>query len=168
MDTLKTLLIAARSLLFATGFATLWGWLALGMRRYDAQLGARLPDVPLAGIAVMIAGALIAISCIGTFVVRGRGTPAPFDAPRRFVAEGPYRYVRNPMYIGGFLALIGFGLYERSAAILLFSCGFVLLTHVFVIGYEEPTLREKFGEAYLRYCATVHRWIPRRTNAPGG
>ena len=58
---------------------------------------------------------------VGIFVVRGRGTPAVFDAPREFVVVGPYKYVRNPMYIGALTLLIGFGLYQHSISILVFS-----------------------------------------------
>ena len=109
----------------------------------------------------MVVGGVIAFTCIATFVTRGEGTPAPFDPPRKFVAAGPYRYVRNPMYVGGFIVLLGFGLIERSPAILLFTLPWLLLAHLFVILYEEPHLRSTFGETYEEYCRTVRRWLPR-------
>jgi len=104
------------------------------------------------GIALMAAGGTLAFACIATFVSRGVGTPAPIDPPRKFVAAGPYQFVRNPMYIGGFLVLAGFGLYERSPAILLFALPWLLLAHLFVIFYEEPHLRATFGSPYDAYC----------------
>ena len=110
----------------------------------------------------MAAGGTLAFACIATFVTRGEGTPAPMDPPRKFVAAGPYRFVRNPMYIGGFLVLAGFGLYEQSPAILLFALPWLLLAHFFVILYEEPHLRATFGSPYDAYCRSVCRWPPRR------
>src|SRR6185295_18008860 len=99
--------------------------------------------------------------CIATFIVRGRGTPAIFDAPRRLVAAGPYRYVRNPMYIGGALLLLGFGLIEGSPSIALFVPVWILLFHLLVVFYEERTLRAKFGPDYEAYCRRTPRWLPR-------
>ena len=105
-------------------------------------------------------GGIIALACVATFVTRGQGTPAPFDPPRKFVAAGPYKFVRNPMYIGGFIVLLGFGLFQQSAAILLFTLPWFLFAHLFVIFYEEPHLRATFGEPYNSYCRSVHRWLP--------
>jgi protein-S-isoprenylcysteine O-methyltransferase Ste14 len=90
----------------------------------------------------------IAAWCIGAFVVRGRGTPALFDAPRRLVAIGPYRYSRNPMYIGGRPAASGYGLALRSSAVVLFVPAWWLLFHLLVVLHEEAALRNKFGADY--------------------
>ena len=94
-------------------------------------------------------------------------TPAPFDAPREFVAAGPYRYVRNPMYIGGFGVLLGAGLALQSPAIVGLAVLFLLLVHLLVLLYEEPVLDGRFGDPYRRYKSSVHRWLPRspRSNA---
>jgi len=163
---MRLLFDALRALVYATGFVWLWSWVALGVRGYDRSLGIALPAwTATPGIALMAVGGIIALLCVGTFVVRGRGTPAPFDAPRQFVAVGPYRYVRNPMYIGGLTVLVGFGLYLRSPAILFFCLAWIFLAHMFVIFYEEPHLREKFGAAYEGYCSRVPRWIPRGEGA---
>jgi protein-S-isoprenylcysteine O-methyltransferase Ste14 len=160
---MKTLFVALRATFFSAAFVLLWGWVALSLhRRYDATLGSALPAWTSAlGIALMIAGGTLAFACIATFVSRGEGTPAPMDPPRKFVAAGPYQFVRNPMYIGGFLTLTGFGLYERSPAILLFTPPWLLLAHLFVIFYEEPHLRATFGSPYDAYCRSVPRWLPR-------
>ena len=56
-------------------------------------------------------GAAIALWCVFTFAFIGKGTPAPFDPPRRLVIRGPYRFVRNPMYIGAGIALAGAALF---------------------------------------------------------
>lgn len=113
------------------------------------------------GIVLAALGLVGALGCAGTFVVAGRGTPAPFDAPRRFVASGPYRWVRNPMYVAGVVLLLGFGLWHRSAAMSLFAFLFGLAAHLFVVLWEEPRLADRFGQRYLAYRRRVNRWIPR-------
>ena len=164
---MKTLFIALRAAIFGAGFILLWGWLAVGLHhRYDTTLGFALSGWTRAlGIALMAAGGTLACACVATFVTRGEGTPAPFDPPRKFVAAGPYQFVRNPMYIGGFIALFGFGLYEQSPAILLFTLPWLVGAHFFVILYEEPNLRATFGTPYEAYCRSVRRWLPRRSHA---
>ena len=112
------------------------------------------------GIALGGAGAALAASCVLTFALVGKGTPAPFDPPRRLVVRGPYQLVRNPMYLGAALALGGAALYYRSGLLLAYTCAFLLVTHWFVVAYEEPTLRRSFGEEYAAYCRRVRRWWP--------
>lgn len=115
----------------------------------------------IAGILLGTAGATLALSCIAAFVFLGRGTPAPFDPPRRLVIRGPYRFVRNPMYIGAGLAVAGAAAFYQSIALLGYVGVLLLVTHLFVVAYEEPTLRQNFGEDYLAYCARTGRWWPR-------
>jgi protein-S-isoprenylcysteine O-methyltransferase Ste14 len=91
----------------------------------------------------------------------GKGTPAPFDPPRRLVVRGPYRFVRNPMYLGGALTLAGAALFYRSLFLLGYDCIFLLAFSLFVLFYEEPTLRRTFGPDYEAYCHRVARWLPR-------
>jgi protein-S-isoprenylcysteine O-methyltransferase Ste14 len=163
---MRKLFDALRAVLYGTGFVFLWGWIAFGVRAYDRNLGIILPAwTGILGALFMLVGGILALLCAGAFVIRGEGTPAPFDAPRQFVAVGPYRYVRNPMYVGGWIVLLGFGLYLHSFSILLLSVAMVLLAHVFVVLYEEPHLREKFGPAYQNYLNSVPRWIPRLPGA---
>jgi protein-S-isoprenylcysteine O-methyltransferase Ste14 len=160
---MRRLWTSARALVYTGLFVWLWGWVALSLRPYDDRLGGALGpwSAPL-GWSVLAAGAALAASCIWTFILRGQGTPAPFDAPRQVVAAGPYRFVRNPMYLGGFLVLCGFGLVERSGAIVIFSALWLLVVHLAVIGLEEPDLRRKFGPSYDEYRREVPRWVPRR------
>jgi protein-S-isoprenylcysteine O-methyltransferase Ste14 len=112
------------------------------------------------GIVLGSAGAVIAVSSIATFAWIGKGTPAPFDPPRRLVIRGPYRFVRNPMYIGAVLALAGAALFYTSAPLLAYSGLLLLAAHLFVVFYEEPTLRRSFGLEYEAYCHRVRRWWP--------
>lgn len=113
------------------------------------------------GMAIAFLGGALALACILAFAFIGRGTPAPFDPPRRLVIRGPYRFVRNPMYLGAAAALLGAALYYGSPALATYAGVFLLLMHAFVVGYEEPTLRGTFGDDYGRYCAAVRRWRPR-------
>ena len=87
-------------------------------------------------------GAALALACIVTFVFVGKGTPAPFNPPRRLVNRGPYGVVRNPMYIGTALALAGAALFYRSMSLFGYAALFLLITHLFVLVYEEPPLRQ--------------------------
>jgi protein-S-isoprenylcysteine O-methyltransferase Ste14 len=119
----------------------------------------RAPQV--AGIIMVTIGTVIALWCVFTFVFIGKGTPAPFDPPRKLVIGGPYRFVRNPMYIGAGMTLAGAALFYGSLSIFTYTCLFFLATHLFVVLYEEPTLRRTFGDEYEAYCGRVSRWLPR-------
>jgi protein-S-isoprenylcysteine O-methyltransferase Ste14 len=137
--------------------------------RLDGRLGGPLPAWGrLAGAALALAGGALGLWCIALFVTAGHGTPAPFDAPRRFVAAGPYRWVRNPMYLGGVSFLGGVGLWLRSPAMALLAVAALGVAHVFVRTYEEPVLARAFGATYDEYRRQVHRWIPRRPADPSG
>ena len=139
-----------------------FGWIALGVRAYDQTLGIALPEWTRAiGIIFMIVGSVLVLICVGIFVARGRGTPAIFDPPREFVALGPYKYVRNPMYVGGFILLSGFGLYHHSVSILALALLLALLFHLFVLWVEEPGLEQRFGSSYRDYKNSVNRWLPK-------
>jgi protein-S-isoprenylcysteine O-methyltransferase Ste14 len=157
--------VAIRSAIVASAFVWLWVWVSGLLRPLDARFGGLLPPWTAAlAIPVLAAGAALAGWCIVVFAIRGNGTPAPFDPPRRFVACGPYRWVRNPMYLGGATLLAGFGFAQRSPAIVAFVPVWLLQFHVFVVAYEEPVLRATFGAEYDDYCRRTQRWIPRRAN----
>ena len=111
---------------------------------------------PLWGI-----GAVILLWIFWNFFREGRGTPAPIDPPKELVAVGFYRYVRNPMYVGIFLMLIGHFLWFEYWNLLTYTIIVFLAFHTFVIFYEEPTLKRKFGAAYEDYLNRVPRWFPR-------
>jgi protein-S-isoprenylcysteine O-methyltransferase Ste14 len=114
----------------------------------------------IAGMILGSAGAVVALWCIFTFARIGKGTPAPFDPPRRLVIRGPYRFVRNPMYIGAGLALGGAALFYKSVPLVIYVGVFLLACHLFVLAYEEPTLKRTFGPEYEGYCQRVSRWWP--------
>jgi protein-S-isoprenylcysteine O-methyltransferase Ste14 len=117
------------------------------------------------GVIPAVLGAMLMLACVWRFGTTGEGTPAPFDAPRKFVAVGPYRYVRNPMYWGMALALVGeailFADWSQWKLITIYAAVLVAITNAFVVFYEEPALRVKFGGEYEEYCRRVNRWWPR-------
>ena len=104
----------------------------------------------------------LALACILTFVFVGKGTPAPFDPPRRLVIQGPYRFVRNPMYLGAGFALAGAALFYQSIPLLGYAGLFILITHLFVVLYEEPALQRIFDGDYEAYRRRVGRWWPQQ------
>jgi protein-S-isoprenylcysteine O-methyltransferase Ste14 len=99
--------------------------------------------------------------CFWDFTFNGRGTPAPIDPPKELVAVGLYRFVRNPMYVAGIVALLGWMFWSPSLPLIVAPFLFFIAAHLFVTLYEEPTLKRKFGEAYEDYLQRVPRWIPR-------
>jgi protein-S-isoprenylcysteine O-methyltransferase Ste14 len=122
----------------------------------------RAPDpLGLTGIPLILAGAAVLIDCVVKFAVKGKGTLAPIDPPKKLVTGGLYRFVRNPMYVGGLLVLFGQALYFRSSSLLLYALAWWLAVNLFIVLYEEPHLRSDFGTDYENYRTAVPRWIPR-------
>jgi protein-S-isoprenylcysteine O-methyltransferase Ste14 len=119
----------------------------------------------LAGLALLITGSVIMLLCVFSFATTGQGTPAPFDPPRQLVSNRVYSYVRNPMYIGMGIALIGEALLfpARRNAILGMTAFCFVAVNLFILLYEEPVLTRKFGLSYEEYRKHVPRWIPRVT-----
>ncbi len=124
--------------------------------------GAANPEpVVWPAVALIGLGAALYLWCLWLFATLGRGTPGPWDAPRRFVAVGPYRWVRNPMYLAVFLVVMGETLLFLSVPLLIYLGVVALIVELFVVGYEEPALTERFGDEYIAYRRRVPRWIPR-------
>jgi protein-S-isoprenylcysteine O-methyltransferase Ste14 len=113
------------------------------------------------GLAIVILAACLYAACVGLFAVRGRGTPLPFAPPREFVAKGPYRHVRNPMALSVVAGIAGLALALGAPALLAGAGALALVLHVYITGREEPELTRRFGVAYVSYCETVPRWVPR-------
>jgi protein-S-isoprenylcysteine O-methyltransferase Ste14 len=111
-------------------------------------------------------GAAVLLRSIWEFFRRGRGTLAPIDPPKELVVTGLYRYVRNPMYVGVLLVLLGETALFASRALLLYTALWFAVVHLFVVLYEEPTLAHRFGDSYTRYRHAVRRWVPGRRYTP--
>ena len=116
---------------------------------------------------VFAAGAAIYLWCLWDFATFGRGTPAPIDPPRKLVIRGLYRYVRNPMYVGVLTMILGWVLCFPARDLALYGLVVAAGFHLFVVLYEEPALRRRFGPEYDEYRARVGRWLPRLRPAKG-
>jgi protein-S-isoprenylcysteine O-methyltransferase Ste14 len=118
------------------------------------------------GPLIIATGAAIVFDSFARFALQGLGTPAPVLPTRHLVVSGMYRYVRNPMYVGVLAIILGQGLLFGDVR--LFDYGVLLwfVVHVFVVSYEEPTLRRSFGSEYEKFCQYVPRWIPRLSPWP--
>lgn len=114
-----------------------------------------------AALPIIVAGTALYVWCVWNFAAVGRGTPGPWDAPSRVVAAGPYRWVRNPIYLAALLIVLGQAWLFLSLPLLAYAGTMAVFFHLFVTGYEEPALRRRFGATYLRYRRAVPRWIPR-------
>lgn len=112
-------------------------------------------------LPLWLVGGVILLWSFWNFLIEGRGTPAPIDPPKELVAVGFYRYVRNPMYFGVLLILLGHFLWFGFWGLLAYTALAFVVVHLFVTRYEEPTLKRKFGAAYEDYLQKVPRWIPR-------
>ena len=129
-----------------------------GWRLQPPWLG--LVGMRSAGILLLAAGLLALIECFVRFVRHG-GTPAPVAPTERLVVSGLYRYVRNPMYVAVVSIILGQALLFGSRYLLGYAGIVWLLFHSFVVIYEEPTLRRRYGADYGRYASQVNRWWPR-------
>lgn len=133
-------------------------WRYFGLREAAIDAGSARHWVALAGIGL---GVTFLVACIVEFARRGRGTLSPVDPPRELVVRGPYRYVRNPMYLAVTMILLGEALLAGSRDLVIYWAGFFVAANLFIIGYEEPYLRRHFGASYDAYTRRVGRWIPR-------
>jgi protein-S-isoprenylcysteine O-methyltransferase Ste14 len=116
----------------------------------------------LTGAAALLLGLAVYLhTAFWGFALRGRGTPAPIAPTRHLVVEGLHRRVRNPMYLGVLLMVLGQASLFWSSSCLLYAGLLGLTFHGFVLLYEEPTLRAQFGSEYDEYRRRVPRWVPR-------
>jgi protein-S-isoprenylcysteine O-methyltransferase Ste14 len=115
----------------------------------------------LLGITLIGLGTGLLGACIWEFARGGRGTLSPADPPTELVVRGLYRYVRNPMYLSVSAILFGEVVVTRSGGLILYWSIWFAAVNLFVIGYEEPSLRRQFGTSYDHYTHAVGRWLPR-------
>jgi protein-S-isoprenylcysteine O-methyltransferase Ste14 len=159
----------ARSILFAALFISLQMWLLprwVGIRGY--WHAPQEEPWRWTGLLLLVLGSALMLTAVWRFGTAGQGTPMPLDSPRKFVVVGPYRYVRNPMYLGMAVALVGeallFADWSRANAVRIgwYALALMVITNLFVLFYEEPALRNRFGAEYEEYRRRVNRWWPKR------
>ncbi len=159
---MRKALIILKTLFGVTVAISLFGAATLFISRFDMYLPIVLPRwVSIGGVVLIIAGCILAISCLALFSAKGALTPGPqFPDPSVLIATGPYQYVRNPMSKGLFTTLAGWGVYQRSPSIMLFAMAIAVFMHLFIVFVEEPKLERRFGQSYLDYKRKVNRWLP--------
>lgn len=108
-------------------------------------------------------GTVVYLRCAWDFAAIGKGTPAPFDAPKRLVTRGFYRYTRNPMYVAVLSVVAGWGILSGSTMLLAYWIAIFVVFSLFIRFYEEPHLTREFGDDYPAYMKRVGRWLPRPT-----
>jgi protein-S-isoprenylcysteine O-methyltransferase Ste14 len=151
---------ALKSLLFfilAPGMVA--GLIPLALLRTGPQI--RMGILSYLAFPLWMMGIAMLIWCFRDFLVKGRGTPAPIDPPKELVVSGLYNYVRNPMYVGVFLVILGHFLWFGFLNLLIYAVVVGVVFHSFVTLYEEPNLKNRFGAVYEDYLKRVPRWIPK-------
>ena len=161
----RTLSLIIRNVVFTIvvpGLGGVWAPWRIAAEHGDTVSAAAWPAA-----VVIAAGAALYGWCVWNFAAVGHGTPGLWDAPQHVVATGPYRWVRNPIYIGALVVVLGEAWLFLSPWLLAYAAAMALFCHLFVTGYEERTLRRRFDGSYLEYRRTVPRWIPRRPRLTG-
>jgi protein-S-isoprenylcysteine O-methyltransferase Ste14 len=151
-------------LFFCVAPLTVAGWVPYRLAQGEVRpplLG--MGALRYVGAALFLLGAAGLLECFARFALQGLGTPAPVAPTRHLVVTGLYRHVRNPMYVSVVAAILGQALWWGSEAVSWYAAAVFLMTHAFVLLYEEPALRRQFGAAYETYRANVRRWWPRVT-----
>lgn len=121
-----------------------------------------IDGLALLGVLPIALGVAVYLRCAAGFL-RSGGTPAPVDPPRGLVTDGPYRYVRNPIYVAVLSILLGEALLFEDRRLLAWSAVMASVFFLVVVLSEERVLGRQFGEAYARYRAAVPRWLPSRS-----
>jgi protein-S-isoprenylcysteine O-methyltransferase Ste14 len=130
------------------------------LTRWDAD--EQSAALKVLGVVVLVVGAALVLETTARFAFQGRGTPAPWAPPERFVERGSYRFVRSPMYLGVLLLVVGQGLLLGREILFAWAVAAWLIFTSFLVFYEEPQLRRRFGAEYDDYRRRVSRWLPRR------
>ncbi len=134
---------------------------ALGWPRWQSGVGRAV------GGGLMLAGIGVVLHCSSLFTRVGAGTPVPTEPPKHLVATGFYRYSRNPIYVADIAVLLGLFLHRGEVALLLYALAFAAAAHGWVVWHEEPELRARFGDDFVRYAEGVPRWIAWRAAITG-
>jgi protein-S-isoprenylcysteine O-methyltransferase Ste14 len=160
----KKIAVFGSALFFVVAPSTVAGLVPWWISRWEFQpslfgLGA----TRLVGGVLIVVGLLSLIDSFARFALQGSGTPAPIAPTQNLVVTGLYRHVRNPMYVAVVAVVLGQAALFGDGRLLAYGALVWLACHVFVVGYEEPTLARRFGAEYEEFRVNVPRWIPRLT-----
>jgi protein-S-isoprenylcysteine O-methyltransferase Ste14 len=160
---MKSLWLALKNLVYTLVVPGIFaGWIPLRLFERRPRWPEVLGFLQWAGVAVFLIGAAGFLASVVTLAVRGQGTPAFFDPPRKLTRRGPYKWVRNPMYLSLFALVGGEGLFLASGHIAVYWVVLVCSLHLVVALHEESALRLRFGAVYEDYKRDVPRWLPRK------
>ena len=151
--------LAASALFLAIAPGTLAGLVPWSITGWQGPLAA--PPLLALGLLLIAGGGVLLLECFARFALQGRGTPAPIAPPQRLVVTGAYRRVRNPMYVAVVALIVGQAALFADPRLMAYAAAIWLGFHLFVLAYEEPTLRQSFPDDYAAFFAAVPRWIPR-------
>jgi protein-S-isoprenylcysteine O-methyltransferase Ste14 len=123
----------------------------------------QIGNIGFIGPCLIVIGIIGYLLCFWNFIFDAKGTPLPMGTQKHLIVKGLYRYVRNPIYISWYLIIFGEALFFQSLDLLFYLLSWIVFFQIKVIFFEEPSLKERFGETYEQYLKSVRRWIPRLT-----
>ena len=160
----QTSAAVASGLFFLVAPGTIAGYFPWSITRWHiSSTGHWALPLKVCGALLLLGGIAVLADSFVRFAVKGLGTPAPPLPTQHLVVSGLYRYLRNPMYVAVASTIFGQALIFGSRSLFGYGAFVCLCFHLFVIAYEEPSLRARFGVRYEEFCAAVPRWIPRLT-----
>jgi protein-S-isoprenylcysteine O-methyltransferase Ste14 len=146
----------ARSVWMPPHFYVLYTLAGVGL--HFAVGGPRLLHLPWLGMALLVPGGALTVWGARTFAAAGT-TLKPFERSNTLVVTGPFRFTRNPMYLGLVTMLFGATLCLATPALWLAALALPVTLQLRFVRHEERALAASFGESYERYCRNVRRWI---------
>jgi protein-S-isoprenylcysteine O-methyltransferase Ste14 len=164
MDSRPLRALAGTLAFAATVPATVLGWIPRRLVRDEDRRPVGLARRSV-GIGLVALGLPLVTDAFIRFV-RAAGTPAPVYETEQLVITGPYRWTRNPQYVGVTAMLVGEALLLGSRRVPGYAALCALGFDTWVRSYEEPRLRARFGEDYERYAAATPRWVPSPSPVP--
>lgn len=152
--------VAGSALFFLVAPATVAGWIPYAITGWHVRPPLIIGAERAVGGVILALATLALVECFARFALVGRGTPAPIVPTDTLVVSGLYKHTRNPMYVAVVAAIVGQALLFGAPVLFGYAAAVWLVFHLFVVGYEEPTLGRQFKN-YDAYRAHVPRWLPR-------
>jgi len=153
---LRTALLA---LLLGTLIWIVFPYLVIKLNQFLGLPSWQFWPLQVLGWILIICGITVFAHLTLLFKVFGEGTPVPTEPPQKFVLESLYQRTRNPMYLCYFIIILGEWLVFGSVLLIVYLALFWLKVNLFVVFWEEPGLRKRFGKEYVDYCRRVPRWF---------
>ncbi|MDP2137438.1 MAG: isoprenylcysteine carboxylmethyltransferase family protein [Candidatus Didemnitutus sp.] len=157
------MILLLKNLLFTLlvpGFVV--GWMPLYWLESQLAWPDELGPYHLIGLALGLLGFAAYLHCLGHFMVRGQGTPAPIDPPKKLMRRGLFAWVRNPFYLSVLAMVAAEGIFLLSWHIAIYWVVLASVFQLFVVLYEEQEMSLRYGAMYDDYKQAVPRWFPRR------